>query len=304
MAVSRVQMAPGGPEFSRFAQGFGSAARWSKSAHELLDHVQRCVYLGVTTLDIAAIYGDGRCESLLGDALALKPSLRDEVELVTKCCIGRWGTSIYHYDTSKAHILWSVEQSLQKLRTDRIDLLLIHRPDPLMDADEVAKAFTALRQSGKVLHFGVSNFTPSQFDLLASRLDRSGTSPVRLVTNEVQFSAMHLRTWYDGTLDQCQRLRISPMAWSPLGGGRLFHEESQWAESIRTEMYAAGEALGGAPLDQIALAWVLKHPARMVPILGTGKIERVRSAVQAEKLELSREQWFRIWVASAGKRLA
>jgi predicted oxidoreductase len=298
MSVSRVQMAQGGPEFSRFAQGFGSAVRWNKSAGELLEHVQRCVHLGVTTLDIAAIYGDGRCETLLGDALALSPSLRDEVELVTKCCIGRWETSIYHYDTSKAHILWSVEQSLQKLRTDRIDLLLIHRPDPLMDADEVAEAFTSLRRSGKVLHFGVSNFTPSQFDLLASRLD------LPLVTNEIQFSAMHLRTWYDGTLDQCQRLRISPMAWGPLGGGHLFHEESQWAESIRTEMYAAGEALGGAPLDQVALAWVLKHPARMVPILGTGKIERVRSAVQAEKLELSREQWFRIWVASAGERLA
>ena len=303
MTVSRIQMAAGGPEFSRFALGFGSAVRWGKSAREVLEYVQRCVHLGVTTMDNAAIYGDGACESLLGDALALAPALRDEVELVTKCCIGRWDTSLYHYDTSKAHILWSVEQSLQKLRTDRIDLLLIHRPDPLLDADEVAEAFGQLRQSGKVLHFGVSNFTPSQFELLASRLDVPRTSPVRLVTNEVQFSAMYLSAWYDGTLDQCQRLRISPMAWSPLGGGRLFNEETKWAEDIRTEMYAAGEALGGASLDQVALAWILKHPARMVPILGTGKIEHVRSAVQAEGLELSREQWFRIWVASIGKRL-
>ncbi len=297
MTVSRIQMAAGGPEFSRFAQGFGGAVRWKKSTHDMLEYIQRCVHLGVTTLDNAAIYGNGQCETLLGDALALKPSLRDEVELVTKCCIGRWDTSLYHYDTSKAHILWSVEQSLHKLRTDRIDLLLIHRPDPLMDADEVAEAFGELRQSGKVLHFGVSNFTPSQFELLASRLD------FPLVTNEVQFSAMYLEAWYDGTLDQCQRLRIVPMAWSPLGGGRLFREETRWAESIRTEMYAIGKELGGASLDQVALAWVLKHPARMVPILGTGKIERVRSAVQAEDLELSREQWFRIWVASVGKRL-
>jgi predicted oxidoreductase len=297
MTVSRVKMAEGGPEFSRFAQGFGGAVRWKKSTQEMLEFIQRCVYLGVTTLDNAPIYGGGQCETLLGDALALERSLRDEVQLVTKCSIGTWDTSIYHYDTSKAHIVWSVEESLKKLRTDRIDLLLIHRPDPLMDADEVAAAFDKLRQAGKVLHFGVSNFTPSQFELLASRLDFA------LVTNEIQFSAMYLETWYDGTLDLCQRLRISPMAWSPLGGGRLFHEETKWAEGIRTEMYAVGEALGGASLDQVALAWVLKHPARMVPILGTGKIERVRSAVQAESLELSREQWFRIWVASLGKRL-
>jgi predicted oxidoreductase len=297
MTVSRVQMAKAGPEFSRLAQGFGSAVRWKKSTQEMLEFIQRCVYQGVTTLDNAPIYGGGQCETLLGDALALEPALRDEVQRVTKCSIGTWNTSIYHYDTSKAHILWSVEQSLQKLRTDRIDLLLIHRPDPLMDADEVAEAFGELRQAGKVLHFGVSNFTPSQFELLASRLDFA------LVTNEIQFSAMYLETWYDGTLDLCQRLRISPMAWSPLGGGRLFREETKWAEDIRTEMYAVGEALGGASLDQVALAWVLKHPARMVPILGTGRIERVRSAVQAESLELSREQWFRIWVASFGKRL-
>jgi predicted oxidoreductase len=193
--------------------------------------------------------------------------------------------------------LWSVEQSLEKLRTDRVDLLLIHRPDPLMDADEVAEAFLQLRQSGKVLHFGVSNFTPSQFELLASRLD------FPLVTNEIQFSVMYLSPWYDGTLDQCQRLRISPMAWSPLGGGRLLREETRWAERLRKRMYSIGAALGGASLDQVALAWILKHPAKMVPILGTGKIEHVRSAVQAEALKLSREQWFRVWVASTGERL-
>ena len=297
MTVSRIKLSSEGPEVSRLAQGFGSAARWNKSTQELLEYVRRCVYLGVTTLDNAAIYGNGRCETLLGDALSLEPSLRDQVELVSKCSIGRWDTSLYHYDTSKAHILWSVDQSLAKLQTDRIDLLLIHRPDPLMDADEVAEAFTCLRQSGKVLHFGVSNFTPSQFELLASRLDFS------LVTNEIQFSVMDLSAWYDGTLDQCQRLRISPLAWGPLGGGRLFHEETKWAERLRGAVYAVGEALGGASLDQVALAWILRHPARMVPILGTGKIEHARSAVKAEALELSREQWFRIWVASRGKRL-
>jgi predicted oxidoreductase len=166
-----------------------------------------------------------------------------------------------------------------------------------MDADEVAEAFVKLRQSGKVLHFGVSNFGPSQFELLASRLD------FPLVTNEIEFSAVHLTAWYDGTLDLCQRLRISPMAWGPLGRGRIFREENKWAEKLRQRMYDIGEELGGASLDQVALAWILRHPTRIVPILGTGKIERVRSAVHAEAFSLSREQWFKVWVASTGKRL-
>jgi predicted oxidoreductase len=255
------------------------------------------MHLGVTTLDIAPIYADGAAESMLGEALALDPGLRDELEFVTKCCIGQWDSSLYHYDTSKSHILRSVEQSLTDLKTDRIDLLLIHRPDPLMDADEVAEAFGELRRSGKVLHFGVSNFTVSQYELLASRLD------FPLVTNEIQFSALHLSAWYEGVLDLCQRLRISPMAWGPLGRGRLFRVQNKWAEDLRQEMYRIGEALGGASLDQVALAWLLRHPARIVPILGTGRIERVRSAVGAEEFELSREQWFKVWIASTGKRL-
>jgi predicted oxidoreductase len=296
MTVSRITMSNGGPTFSRIAQGFGSAVRWEKSPRQVLEHVSECIDLGITTLDIAAIYGGGQAETLLGDALALNPALRDKIQLVTKCGVGTWGTSLYHYDTSKAHILWSVDQSLAKLRTDRIDVLLIHRPDPLMDADEVAEAFTALRQSGKVLYFGVSNFTPSQYELLASRLS------FPLVTNEVEFSVMHLEPWYDGTLDLCQRLRISPMAWGPLGGGRLFRDDTEQTVRLRKELGQIGESLG-ASMDQVALAWLLKHPARIVPILGTGKADRIRNAVQAENLELSREQWFRIWVASTGEGL-
>lgn len=296
MTVSRIAISSEGPMFSRIAQGFGSSVRWDKSPRQVLEHVSECVDLGITTLDIAAVYGGGRAEPLLGDALALNPPLRDKVQLITKCCIGTWNTSLYHYDTSKAHISWSVDQSLAKLRTDRIDVLLIHRPDPLMEADEVAEAFTELRQSGKVLHFGVSNFMPSQFELLVSRLS------FPLVTNEVEFSVMHLDTWYDGTLDLCQRLRISPLAWGPLGGGRLFTPDTEQTVRLRKELRQIGDALG-ASIDQVALAWILKHPARIVPILGTGKIDRIRNAVKAESLELSRERWFRIWVASTGERL-
>jgi predicted oxidoreductase len=296
MTVSQISISSEGPTFSRLVKGMGSSTRWEIGPNKMLDMITECIYMGITTFDNAAIYGGGEAEKLFGDALALNPSLRDRVQLVTKCSIGNFGTSLYHRDTSKEHIMGSVDQSLKKMRTDRIDVLLIHRPDPLMDADEVAEAFAELRKSGKVLHFGVSNFTPSQFELLASRLD------FHLVTNEVEISVMHLDTWYDGTLDMCQRLRISPMAWGPLGGGRLFRDDTEQTIRLLKELGQIGEALG-ASIDQVALAWLLKHPARIVPILGTGKIDRIRSATKAESLELSREQWFRIWVASTGERL-
>lgn len=296
MTVSRITTVRDGPTFSRIVQGFGSAARWDKSPRQVLEHISEGVDLGITTLDVAAIYGDGQAETLLGAALAQSPTLRDKIELVTKCGIGTWGTSLYHYDTSKEHILWSADQSLARLRTDHLDVLLLHRADPLLDADRVAEAFATLRQSGKVLYFGVSNFAPSQFELLASRLS------FPLVTNEIQFSVMHLDTWYDGTLDLCQRLRVSPLAWAPLGGGRLFKDDTEQAVRLRQELGQIGESLG-ATVDQVALAWLLRHPARIIPILGTGKVDRVRSAVRAESLELDRERWFRIWVASSGARL-
>jgi predicted oxidoreductase len=191
----------------------------------------------------------------------------------------------------------AVEDSLRALHTDYIDLLLIHRPDPLMDADETAAALTGLRANGKVLSFGVSNFTPGQFDLLASRLD------FPLVTNQVEISILHMQPLHDGTVDQCQRLRVAPMAWSPLGGGRLFASGDEQATRVRQSLAQVGEELGGATVDQVALAWLLTHPARIVPILGTGKLDRIQQAIQAESLRLSREQWFTIWTASAGREV-
>jgi predicted oxidoreductase len=161
----------------------------------------------------------------------------------------------------------------------------------------VAEAFVTLRDAGAVLHFGVSNFTRAQFELLSSRL------AFPLVTNEIQFSALHLDTWHDGTLDFCQQHRIAPMAWGPLGGGRLFRDDDERATRVRLEMQAVGEELLGAGVEQVALAWLLRHPAHIVPILGTGKIERVCSAAQAIDLILTREQYFRIWTACTGERL-
>ena len=297
--VSKIRLCEGGPEFSRLVLGLWRLVDWGYSSKELLDFLHACLELGITTSDHADIYGDYACEALFGEALALEPSLRENMQLVTKCDIKLVSDKhpdhqIAHYDTSKAHIIKSVENSLRRLQTDRIDVLLLHRPDPLMNADEVAEAFAQLKSAGKVLHFGVSNFTPSQFDLLQSRL------PFPLVTNQIECSVLNFDVMHDGTLDQSQRLGVAPMAWSALGGGRLFHSQESQAERVRQCLKDLGAELGGASMDQVAFAWLLGHPANIIPVLGTGKLARVRAACEAEQLSLSRQQWFRVWRASKG----
>ena len=299
MSVSQIDMAEGGPQVSRLSLGFWRLVEWGMSDAELLDLIRASLDLGITTLDHADIYGDHVCQELFGRALALEPGLRERMQLVTKCGImlaspNRPQHALKHYDTSRAHIFASVEESLRALGTDRIDLLLIHRPDVLMDPDEVAEAFTSLRQAGKVLHFGVSNFTPSQFDLLASRLD------FPLITNQIEVSVLFLDLLHDGTVDQCLQRGIAPMVWSPLAGGRIFTEDSEQSSRVRQALQSVGQDLGGASLDQVALAWLLAHPVRFVPILGSGKIERIQSAIGAVAMHLTREQWFAIWSASTG----
>ncbi len=299
MPVSRLRLREHGLECSRIALGFWRLAEWRMTPKQVLDLTHAGLDLGMTTIDHADIYGGYACEGLFGAALALEPSLRQRLELVTKGGVklvssNRPAHTSHYYDTGRAHLLASAENSLRELRTDYLDLLLIHRPDPFMDADEVAEAFTTLRQAGKVRHFGVSNFTPSQFDLLASRLD------FPLVTNQVEISVLRLDAFLDGTLDQCQRLRLAPMAWSPLGGGGLFTSQNEQAVRLRAALNAVGEQLGGASLDQVALAWLLAHPAWLMPVLGTGKIERVQAAASAEGMKMTPEQWFAIWTASTG----
>lgn len=302
MAVSRIHLGPGGPEFSRLVAGMWRVGEWGFDTRGLLDFIHGCLDLGITTFDNADIYGGYSYEGVLGAALMAEPGLRSRMELVTKCGIQlinsrRPGNRVHHYDTGRDHIIASAENSLRELRIDYLDLLLIHRPDPLMDADEVAGAFDALRAAGKVRHFGVSNFMPWQFHLLQSRLD------IPLVTNQIELSVLYLDPLHDGTLDQLQRLRVPPMIWSPLAGGRLFDPSDERAVRVRAALERVGRELGGAGVDQVAIAWLLRHPARALPVLGTGKIERVRAAADAEGLALDRQQWFAIWEASAGREV-
>ena len=200
------------------------------------------------------------------------------------------------YDSSRAHIVESVERSLKALGTDHVEVLLLHRQDPLMDPDEVAAAFSELETSGKVLEFGVSNFTPSHLEALQSRLERP------LVTNQVEASVLHLEPFLDGTFDQALTRRFRPMAWSPLGGGRLFSGAGEQEVRVRGAASRIAEELGES-LDTVAYAFLLRHPVGMRPITGSGKLDRIAAAVRATEVALSRDQWFELWTASTGSPL-
>ncbi|MFZ8770676.1 aldo/keto reductase family oxidoreductase [Vibrio harveyi] len=297
--VAKVVTAPNGPEFSELVQGYWRAVDWGMTAQERLSFLKQHIELGITTVDHADIYGNYECEALFGEALALDKSVREQIQIVTKCDINLCGDKtperkINHYDTSAAHIYQSVNNSLERLNVDEIDVLLIHRPDVLMDADEVAEAFSELHKVGKVKHFGVSNFTPRQFELLQSRLSKP------LVTNQVEINPLNFEVAHDGTLDQMQTLRVRPMAWSCLGGGSIFTGDTEQAVRVRNELEMIREEVGANSIDEVIYAWVRRLPSKPMPIIGSGKIERLHSAVNALNIELTREQWYRVWVASKG----
>jgi predicted oxidoreductase len=254
--------------------------------------------MGLNDFDHADIYGHYSTESDFGKLLKQRPDLRDKIQLTTKCGIKlitprRPEHRTQSYDSTKAYILKCANRSLSELATDHIDLLLIHRPDFLMNPHEIAEAFTELKSAGKVLHFGVSNFTPSQFDLLNSFFP--------LVNNQVEISISHLDPFEDGTLDQCFKHNIIPTAWSPLGGGSIFSSDPddrtlriRKAVDILCKKYEAG-------VDQILLAWLLKHPVGIIPVLGTTKISRIKDALAATKIDLSHQEWYQLWEASKGE---
>ncbi|UJF17594.1 aldo/keto reductase family oxidoreductase [Vibrio sp. SS-MA-C1-2] len=297
--LSKVTMAPEGPHFSELIQGYWRLADWNMTPQERLTFIKQHLELGITTTDHADLYGDYQCEKLFGEALALEPSIRKELEIVTKCNIKLCtpdfpDRKINHYDTSAQHIQTSVENSLTRLQIEQIDLLLIHRLDILLNADEVADKFNQLQQQGKVKHFGVSNFTPSQFDLLQSRLDKP------LSTNQVEINPLNFLVADDGTLDQLQMKRTRPMAWSCLAGGEIFSGESDQAQRVRKVLTEIQHEIGAKSIDQVIYAWVRMLPSQPVPIIGSGNITRVKSAVDSLSLTLSREQFYRIWVESKG----
>ncbi|ROV59253.1 aldo/keto reductase family oxidoreductase [Vibrio ponticus] len=301
--VSKVTVGSQGPDLSELVQGYWRLAEWGMTPQQRLTFLKQHIDLGITTVDHADIYGNYQCEALFGEALKLDPSVRNQIEIVTKCdiqlCSDKFPQRrVNHYDTSAAHIYESVNNSLSRLNIEQIDLLLIHRPDVLMDADEVAEAFAELHKVGKVKHFGVSNFTPSQFDLLQDRVHKP------LVTNQIEINPLNFEVAHDGTLDQLQKARIRPMAWSCLGGGAIFTGETAQAKRVREELELIRVEVGANSIDEVIYAWVRRLPAKPLPIIGSGKIERVESAINALNIELTREQWYRVWVASKGHGVA
>jgi predicted oxidoreductase len=286
-------------KLSTFIAGFWRVADWQLSPQQRLAIIERYLELGVYSMDHADIYGGYQCEALFGEALALQPKLRHNMQLISKCGIQLVTdktphTYLNHYDTSSQHIIKSAETSLQNLQTDHLDLLLIHRPDPLMNADEVAEAFERLHQQGKVRHFGVSNFSPQQFDLLQSRLTQ------KLVCNQVEISPTNMTTLHDGTLDHCQQHRLAPMAWSCLGGGNIFNAKDPQSLRIRAMLETIADEVNAENISQVIYAWVLALPSKPHPIIGSGNIQRIESAVSSKDITLTRQQWFSIWQASTG----
>ncbi|MEO5690069.1 MAG: aldo/keto reductase [Burkholderiaceae bacterium] len=288
--------AAGGPTLSRIVAGAWRMGDWNFSVDERVRWIEGCLDLGITTFDHADIYGNYACEALFGDALAAAPHLRERLQLVTKCGIrmvsgARPAHRLGHYDTSAAHVERSVDNSLANLRTDHLDVLLIHRPDALMDADALAACFERLRAAGKVRHFGVSNFTPSQFALLHRRIP--------LVTNQVEVSPLHIAAFHDGTLDQSQDVGVAPMIWSALAGGRLFTGQDDAARRVRGVLERiAGER--GISMTTLVYAWLLRHPARLLPLTGSRRLDAMREAVTALDVEIDAQTWYEIWVAGNG----
>ena len=284
------------PALSPVVAGCWRLAEWGWSAPERLRWIEQCLERGVTAFDHADIYGGYRVEALFGEALALAPHLRARLQLVSKCGIrlvdaARPAHRVKSYDTSAAHIVASVDSSLRALRTDHLDLLLIHRPDPLMRPGEIADAVARLKAAGKILDFGVSNFTMSQFAML--------NQWVPLATNQIELSPLHRAPLHDGTLDQMLALDLRPMIWSPLAGGRLFSGQEPDALRVRAVLEAVAQRHGVAPAT-VAYAWLLRHPSGPRPIVGSRRLEALDEALAAQALTLDAETWHEIWSAGAG----
>jgi predicted oxidoreductase len=269
------------------------------SAKHVQAKIEACLAQGITTFDQADIYGGYQAEALLGTALRAAPQLRSRMEIVTKCDIvapvGRHASArVKHYDTSAAHINASVEASLRDMAIDQIDLLLVHRPDPLMDHMETGAALDALVSSGKVRAVGVSNFRPWDFTLLQSGMKTP------LVTNQIELSLVAHDAFTNGDIAFHQERGIAPMAWSPLAGGRLLAESGK---DLRDRLTTIGEA-HGTDWSAAAIAWLLRHPARIIPVLGTNSLDRIGNIASAMDVKIDRQTWFELYTLVLGHEVA
>lgn len=271
---------------------------WGKQLQKesMIDLMHHCIANQITTFDHADIYGAYTTEADFGTAFAESGIEREDIQLISKCGIqymcDKRPNKVKHYNYSKEYIIWSAENSLLNLKTDYLDVLLLHRPSPLMQPDEIAEAISILKQQGKIKDFGVSNFTASQVALISNRLEVS--------VNQIEFSLTQHQAMHDGTLDDMMRNNILPMAWSPLGS--TFKNDTDQTQRIKKQLSELKETYN-ATEDQLLLAWILKHPSKTHPVIGTTSKERISNAAKALTIDLDLEDWFLMLVASQGHKV-
>jgi len=284
--------------FSRIIAGAMTWGSWGKqfSKTEIIKLINHCVDNQMTTFDHADIYGGYTTETDFGNAFAESGIKRETIQLISKCGIQyiseNRNNKVKHYNYSKDYIIWSAEESLKNLKTDYLDLFLLHRPSPLMQPDDIAEAVSILKQQGKIKAFGVSNFTNSQVDLISKSTVVS--------VNQIEFSLTEHNAMHDGTLDYMMLNNITPMAWSPLG--YVFKDDSEQTRRIHKQL---GELMGkyNATEDQLLLAWIMMHPANIHPVVGTTDYKRITNATKAIQIKLELEDWFLILVACQGHKV-
>lgn len=284
--------------YSRIIAGTMTWGNWGKelSTESMSALMNYCMENGITTFDHADIYGGYGTEEEFGKAFTQSGIPRERIQLITKCgiqymCEAR-NNKVKHYNYSKDYIIWSAEQSLKKLETEYLDLFLLHRPSPLMEAGEIAEAIIHLRESGKIKDFGVSNFTPSQIAMIETAIPVSG--------NQVEFSLTADQVMFDGTLDDCISNQRMAMAWSPLGG--YFGAEGEQKRRIAEVIDELGPKYN-ADASQLLLAWILKHPAYVHPVVGTTDPDRLLSSLRALEISMELEDWFILHTASLGHKV-
>lgn len=284
--------------YSRIIAGCMSWGAWGKklSKEQMISQIKISLEAGITTFDHADIYGDYTTEIEFGNAFVKSGIQREDIQLISKCGIQYTGETrnnkIKHYNYSKEYIIWSAEKSLKDLKTDYLDLLLLHRPSPLMHPHEIAEAVHQLKEDGKIVDFGVSNFTPSQVAMIDAECSISA--------NQIEFSLTQHSAMHNGSLDQMIVKNITPMSWSPLGS--VFKEENKSNSRIKEILQLLAEKYK-ATEDQLLLAWILKHPSEIHPVIGTTKPERIRNAAKAIDISLDLEDWFTLLVAQQGHKV-